>query len=143
MERRPNPLRLVLASASPRRRELLAALDLDFTVRPVGVPEVRAAGEPAVDYVLRLARQKVAAAARPGELVLGADTVVVLPAEGREMAVGDGSEDVLEKPADAAEARRMLGRLAGRRHTVLTGVALLRPARQPSTGGRMRPRRPR
>jgi len=123
--------RLVLASASPRRRELLASLDLDFTVRPVGVPEVRARGEAAADYVLRLAREKAAAGARPGELVIAADTVVVLPAEGDHGEAEDGAgaaDEVLEKPADAADARRMLRRIAGRRHTVLTGVALLHTA---------------
>jgi septum formation protein len=116
---------LVLASASPRRRELLASLGLDFAVRPVDVPEVPGAGEAAADYVLRLAREKAAAAARPGELVLAADTVVVLPDP-------DGAEVLLEKPLDADDAKRMLAAIAGRRHTVLTGVALLRPA----AGGR-------
>jgi septum formation protein len=124
--------RLVLASASPRRRELLASLDLEFTVRPVGVPEVRARGEAAADYVLRLAREKAAAGARPGELLIAADTVVVLPPEDEDGEVaggGEAAEVVLEKPANAADARRMLRRIAGRRHTVLTGVALLHTAR--------------
>ena len=126
--------RFVLASASPRRRELLASLGLDFAVRPVDVPEVPEPGEAAARYVLRLARQKAAADARPGELVLAADTVVVLAPEPGEEVAGEEAEGghpgelLLEKPVDAADARRMLARIAGRRHTVLTGVALLRPA---------------
>ena len=103
---------LVLASSSPRRRELLGALGLPFTVRPSDVDETLRAGEDPAAYVLRLALEKAAAGARSGELVLGADTTVVL----------DG--DVLGKPLDAADARSMLGRIAGREHVVFTGVAL-------------------
>jgi len=113
--------RLVLASASPRRRELLASLGLDFTVRPVDLDETPLDGEAAPDYVLRLAREKARARAEPGELVLAADTVVV----------HDG--ELLGKPAGPEEARRMLARLAGRRHTVFTGVALLEAG--PAGGG--------
>jgi septum formation protein len=102
----------VLASASPRRRELLGGLGLAFTVRPVDLDETPRPGEEPGAYVLRLAREKAAAQADPGELVLAADTIVVL----------DG--DLLGKPKDEADARRMLGRIAGREHTVLTGVAL-------------------
>ncbi len=111
---RQNPVqpRLVLASASPRRSELLAGLGLDFELRPGEVDETPLAGELPGDYVLRLAHAKAAAVARPGELVLGADTTVVF----------DG--DILGKPADAAEARAMLARIAGREHIVLSGVAL-------------------
>jgi len=116
----PDP-RLVLASASPRRRELLASLGLAFTVRPVDLDETPRDGEAARDYVSRLAREKAAAEAGAGELVLAADTVVVLPGGGRTAA----SERLLGKPADAAEARRMLAEIAGRTHSVLTGVALL------------------
>lgn len=104
--------RLVLASASPRRRELLASLGLDFEVRPVDLDETPLAGEPAEAYVARLAREKATAALRPGELVVAADTTVVLDGE------------LLAKPADPAEARAMLRRLAGREHTVHTGVEL-------------------
>ena len=104
--------RLVLASASPRRRELLAALGLTPTVRPVEVDETPLDGEPATDCVLRLARAKAAADAGPGELVLAADTLVVL--DGR----------ILGKPAGPEEAGAMLGSLAGRDHLVLTGVAV-------------------
>jgi septum formation protein len=106
---------LVLASASPRRRELLGGLGLAFTVRPVDLDETPLPGEEPRAYVLRLAREKAAARVRlgkPGELVLAADTIVVL----------DG--DLLGKPRDEEDARRMLGRIAGREHTVLTGVAL-------------------
>jgi septum formation protein len=103
---------LVLASASPRRRELLSGLGLAFTVRPVDLDETSLPGEEPRAYVLRLAREKAAARTEPGELVLAADTIVVL----------DG--DLLGKPRDEEDARRMLGRIAGREHTVLTGVAL-------------------
>lgn len=106
---------LVLASSSPRRSELLRSLGLEFTVRPVDLDETPAAGEEPREYVLRLAREKAAARVEPGEVVLAADTAVVL----------DG--DLLGKPADAADAERMLGLLAGREHTVLTGVAVHAP----------------
>lgn len=112
-------MRLVLASASPRRARLLAEAGFAFDVAPANVDERRLAGEPPVAYVRRLAGAKAGAVASryPGRVVVGADTVVVI----------DGL--VLGKPADAAEAAAMLGRLAGRRHAVLTGVALLRDAR--------------
>jgi septum formation protein len=103
---------LILASSSPRRRDLLAGLGLRFAVRPVEVDETPAPGEEARSYVLRLAKEKAAARLEPGELVLAADTVVVLDGE------------ILGKPADEAEARAMLARLSGREHTVLTGIAL-------------------
>lgn len=108
---------LVLASASPRRRELLAALGLAFTVRAVDLDETPHPGEEPRELVERLAREKAAAQAAPGELVLAADTVVVV--EGV----------LLGKPRDPADARRMLARIAGREHTVLTGVALEEPGR--------------
>ncbi|HZF13614.1 MAG TPA: Maf family protein [Thermoanaerobaculia bacterium] len=108
---------LVLASASPRRRELLGGLGAVFAVRPVDLDETPRPGEAPRDYVLRLAIEKAAAGARStpedgGELVLAADTTVVLDGE------------ILGKPQDEADARRMLGRIAGREHLVLTGVAL-------------------
>ncbi|HEV7860757.1 MAG TPA: Maf family protein [Pyrinomonadaceae bacterium] len=108
--------RLVLASSSPRRAEILRAVGWPFEVSPANIREERAAGENAVAYVERLAREKAeAAAARyPARLVLGADTTVVV------------EEDVLEKPLDEEDARRMLRRLSGRWHEVLTGVALVR-----------------
>lgn len=104
--------RLVLASASPRRRELLALLGLEFAVRPVDLDERALAGEAPADHVRRLAREKAAASAGEGELVLAADTVVAVDGE------------ILGKPSGAEEARRMLARLSGRAHEVFTGVAL-------------------
>jgi septum formation protein len=101
---------LVLASSSPRRRQLLEMLGLTVEVRPPHIVEVRRADESPRDYVERLAREK--AAAVPGNLVLAADTTVVVDSE------------VLEKPADEADALRMLERLAGRTHEVITAVAL-------------------
>jgi septum formation protein len=91
-----------------------------FTVRAVDLDESLRPGEPPRDYVLRLAAEKAAARGAPGELILAADTAVVV----------DG--DVLGKPRDAEDARRMLRRLAGREHTVLTGIAL----DEPGTGRR-------
>jgi nucleoside triphosphate pyrophosphatase len=108
---------LILASSSPRRRELLGSLGLRFAVRPVDLDESPLPGEPPSQTVLRLAVAKAAALAQPGELVLAADTVVVIEGE------------LLGKPADPADARRMLGRIAGREHTVLTAVALEEPGR--------------
>lgn len=101
----------VLASRSPRRRELLAGLGLSFTCAPADIDERWRAGEAAADFVERLAREKAAAvpAAVP---VLGADTEVVLA--GRS----------LGKPAGEAEALAMLERLSGRTHEVLTGIAV-------------------
>ncbi len=104
---------LVLASASPRRRELLTIAGFRFTVRSRPVEERRGAGEPPEQYAMRLAREKAEAAwEQRDEIVLGADTIVT--AGGR----------VLEKPADAAEARAMLRLLSGRTHVVLTGICL-------------------
>jgi len=105
---------LVLASASPRRAQLLTAAGIAFEARPADVDETPMAGERPHAYVQRLARDKAlaGAAAAPGRLVLGADTTVVL----------DGC--ILGKASDAAEACRVLADLAGRSHEVLTGVAL-------------------
>ncbi len=106
------PRRLILASGSPRRRRLLEELGLRFDVRPVDVDESAGEDENPVSYVERLARVKAGAEARVGELIVGADTTVVL--DGR----------LLGKPADPEAAREMLRCLAGREHTVLTGVAV-------------------
>jgi septum formation protein len=103
---------LVLASQSPRRRELLGLLGLTPSVRPALTDETRRPAEPAEDYVRRVAREK--AAAVEGELVLAADTAVVL------------GDEVLGKPRDPEDARRMLRALSGRTHRVLTGVCLRR-----------------
>jgi septum formation protein len=104
---------LILASGSPRRRELLERLGLRFAVRAADVDETPHPGEEPAAYVLRLAREKAQAAGRPGELVLAADTTVVVGGE------------ILGKPEDDADAGRMLRLLAGREHEVLTGVAVL------------------
>ena len=110
---------LVLASASPRRRAILSTLGLGFTVCPSAADETPRPEETPDALVRRLARDKAAEVAGRGEtelsaFVLGADTVVVVDGE------------VLAKPADDDEARRLLGRLSGRWHEVLTGVALAR-----------------
>jgi septum formation protein len=107
---------LVLASSSPRRAEILRAVGWPFEAEPANLDETRRAGEAAEEFVRRLAREKAEAVAarRLFGLVLGADTTVVV---GRE---------VLEKPRDAEDARRMLRLLSGRWHEVLTGVALVR-----------------
>ena len=107
---------LILASASPRRAELLRAAGLAFTVRVADVDETVQAGETPDAYVLRLAQEKAQAVAQPGELVLGADTTVVV------------GEEIAGKPTDAADARRMLRLLSGAWHEVLTSVALVRDA---------------
>lgn len=108
---------IILASASPRRRELLAAAGIPFDVVVADVDESVIAGERPDEYVRRVARMKAQAVSRdrPDALVLGADTTVVI----------DG--DVLAKPADDEEAARMLQRLSGREHVVLTGVAAISP----------------
>ena len=110
-----SPYPLVLASASPRRRELFALLGLPFRVAVAQVAEVVERGEPPVEVVVRLARAKaeVVAAAHPDALVAGCDTVVALRGE------------VLGKPADGEAARAMLLRLRGRDHAVYTGVAVV------------------
>ena len=109
---------VVLASQSPRRREILTFAGIPFVVRAAGVPEVRATGENAADYVKRLALEKARAIdCRDGEVVLAADTTVVVDGE-------CGEEIVLEKPADAAAARRMMELLSARTHRVLTGICL-------------------
>lgn len=104
---------VVLASGSPRRRELLEMIGLPFTVRPVDVDESPRQGEDPEDLVIRLARAKAVAQCKTREIVLAADTIVFI----------DGK--ILGKPTGPESARRMLERLAGRRHQVLTGVALL------------------
>jgi septum formation protein len=117
---------LVLASASPRRRELLAQAGFTFTVHPAHIPEDPLPGEDPIAYVTRLAREKAQAvylelapstnpqqARQSGLTVLGADTTVTL------------DNEILAKPADPADASRMLHRLSGRTHHVITGVAVV------------------
>ena len=106
---------LTLASSSPRRRQLLAMLGIPVRVVPPNVPEVRRPVETPVDYVERLAREK--ALSVRGRLVLGSDTTVV------------ARDEVLEKPVDAADALRMLRKLQGRTHQVVTSVALVKGER--------------
>lgn len=113
---------LVLASASPRRRELLTQAGFRFDVTPANIPEVRATDEDPISFAIRLARQKAAAvfAERSGAhvrgdqplLVLGADTIVVV------------DDQVLGKPGSPADAARMLHLLSGRTHSVITGVCI-------------------
>lgn len=112
------PFPLVLASASPRRRDLLAAAGVAYEARAADLDETRGAGEAPRALVARLAREKAEAVARtlsptPQRIVLGADTIVVV----------DG--DVLGKPADPEDAVTLLRRIVGRAHEVLTGVALI------------------
>ena len=106
---------LVLASQSPRRSEILRQAGIPFTVRAADVDESVRPGESPGAYVQRLAEAKaMAVAAAAEETVLGADTTVVIDGE------------ILAKPADARDAHRMLARLSGRRHEVLTGICLRR-----------------
>ncbi|MCL5006518.1 MAG: Maf family protein [Acidobacteria bacterium] len=110
-------IRLILASSSPRRRELLERAGFEFEVRPSEVEEVPFPDENAEEFARRIARDKalrVAQSADPGALVLGADTVVVRNGE------------ILGKPTDPADAERMLRMLSGYTHRVLTGICLVR-----------------
>jgi septum formation protein len=114
---------LYLASQSPRRRQLLAQLGVEFRLLDVEVEEVRDPAEAAADYVRRVAREKAGAGllevvAVPGAVVLGADTEVVLDGE------------VFGKPRDEAHAADMLRRLSGRNHEVLTAVSLVSAGRE-------------
>ncbi|MGB1092563.1 MAG: Maf family protein [Oceanobacter sp.] len=111
---------IVLASASPRRAELLRQIGVAFEVQSADIDESVLEGESAGDYVCRLALEKartVYALRNPGELVLAADTAVVL------------DEKILGKPVDLAEWRQMLERLSGATHEVMTGFALVSGAR--------------
>jgi septum formation protein len=108
---------LILASASPRRAELLRQIGVEFAVQASDVPEEVLRSEDGVAFALRLAREKAKAVARlrPGSWVLGADTVVLLDGE------------ILGKPIDVEDAKSMLRRLSGRGHRVVTGFALVAP----------------
>ncbi|MAI77912.1 MAG: hypothetical protein CL917_03135 [Deltaproteobacteria bacterium] len=117
----PSPLApgtLILASASPRRRELLSQLGLEFEIRPANIDESPQVGEVPFDLVRRLALEKATAIAQEDQIgdrrfVLGSDTLVVL------------DNEPIGKPADESEAVRMLQRLTGRTHTVMTGIAVV------------------
>jgi len=108
---------LILASASPRRSELLRNAAIPFLVEPAHLPEQPLPDEKPLDYAQRLARGKALTvhARHPDDAVLGADTVVVV------------DEHLLEKPADERDAVRMLRLLSGRAHQVITGVSLVAP----------------
>ncbi len=106
-------MRIVLASQSPRRREILTNAGIQFKVRAPNVPEKRMAGEVAEDYVRRLAGEKaMAVECAEDEIIVSADTVVVV----------DGT--ILEKPRDPSDAVNMLQLLSGNRHQVLTGICV-------------------
>jgi septum formation protein len=109
--------KLVLASASPRRQELLRNAGIAFEVCPANIPEIPVTGESPRAHAERLAREKAHAVFthRPRDLVLGSDTIVVL------------NEQILGKPRDEPDAARMLRLLSGRTHQVITGVCLLGP----------------
>jgi len=113
-------MRFVLASASPRRRELLTSIGLDFDVEPSHVPEEHQPGEAPEEYVARLSRDKAnaVAAKHPSRWVIAADTTVLL------------RDKLLEKPAGKADAVRMLSLIAGQTHIVYTGVTLQHLDRQ-------------
>ena len=105
---------LILASASPRRRELLIQIAVPHTVVPAGIDETRHTREAPIEYVRRLALEKARAvlARHPQAIVLAADTTVVL------------GDDVLNKPTECADAERMLRALSDRTHHVYTGIAV-------------------
>ena len=106
---------IILASASPRRAEILRTVGWPFEALPVDIDESRRADEKAVDYVQRLAREKADAAAGrlPASVILAADTTVTI------------DDHILEKPAGESDARRMLQLLNNRWHRVLTGIAII------------------
>lgn len=109
---------ILLASASPRRRDLLDQIGIAYRVLPADIDESALAGEKPADYTVRVAAGKVTSVAvsrREGEVILGADTAVVL------------DDRMLGKPEDEAHARAMLGELSGRTHRVFTAVAVMAP----------------
>jgi septum formation protein len=103
--------RVVLASASPRRRELLSVVGIAHEVRPANIDEAYLEGETPRAHCERLAREKAQTIAAPGTVTIGSDSIVVVDGE------------VLGKPRDEADAAAMLRRLSGRSHVVMTGVA--------------------
>jgi len=112
-------MKFILASASPRRRELLGSIGLDFEIVPSHIPEVRGEGEAPEEYVARLSREKAAAIAREhhDRWIIAADTTVLL------------GEQLLEKPGDVDDAKRMLATIAGKTHIVYTGVTVMNASR--------------
>ena len=116
---------LILASSSPRRRDLLASLGLQFRVVPAELVEIPSPHEAAKDFAVRVAEKKalVVGTSHPHAWVMGADTIVVVDGE------------ILGKPLNRADAKRMLQRLAGREHLVLTGYVLLKVASEKKLKG--------
>ncbi len=110
------PASIILASASPRRRELLKGIGIKFDVVPSGVDEDSLDGEIPRDHVLRLSKKKGVAVSQdnPNAWVLGADTIVIIDGE------------VLGKPETQKEAKKMLVKLSGRKHKVITGFAVVK-----------------
>jgi septum formation protein len=106
------PSRVILASQSPRRRELLSLVGIAHEVRPADIDERYLPGESPRAHAERLAREKAQTIREPDAVVIGSDTIVVVDGE------------VLGKPRDEADAGRMLRRLSGRSHTVITAVAV-------------------
>src|SRR5579885_2759834 len=106
---------IVLASASPRRQQLLRDAAVNFVVKPANIPEIRRPGEAPREFAERMAQEKARAVAahHDAEFVLGADTIVVV------------DNDVLGKPESDEDAAQMLRLLSGRRHEVITGVCLI------------------
>ena len=112
-------MQLILASQSPRRKELLGLFSIPFTIRVADIDETMDPHKPPFDEVARVSRLKALAVARePEDLVIAADTIVVCNGQ------------VLGKPADEADARRMLKLLSGRDHQVMTGMCVLRGSRE-------------
>ena len=105
-------MKLLLCSASPRRRELLERAGVRFSVAPSHIDETQRARETASQYVRRMAVEKAAPARKPGQVALAADTIVVVDGE------------VLGKPRDRSDAQRMLERLSGRAHRVITAICV-------------------
>jgi septum formation protein len=118
-------MHLILASQSPRRKELLSILGHEFTVMPASIDETPIAGEDPEAFVVRLAREKgIEIASRVSQsLVLSADTVVTVDGE------------ILNKPVDEQDAVRMLRKLSGREHAVLTAVTLINQPKQETLEG--------
>jgi len=108
---------LILASASPRRADLLRWAGVPFTVDPAAIDESRQNGDAPMDHALRLARTKALAKSRPGVLSLGADTTVFI------------DDRIFEKPADPAEAAAHLASLSGKTHRVVTAFSLAEGSR--------------
>ncbi len=124
----PTNIPIVLASASPRRQELLKNAGIEFVVRPADIPEIPFSGEPPRAFAERMAREKARAARQQNEGVIPAAGGTILAADGvilaadTVVAVGD---EILGKPEDAADAARMLRLLSNRTHQVITAVCLL------------------